>query len=241
MSALGDYYKAQTAERIASIPGLDVQNRQVMANTALVQQQGNDLQANDAARNASELSSAGLNNANALQVPANDAARRDAQGADAALARAQGNSIVARSPFDTASTAASTAATLAGTAGTQTRNQYLPAQLQSELTGQGLSQQQTQLGLQPIDLNTSIQQILNRNKTVGFAKGGIAGRDKAKPAKVDTVSAELEPGEAVLNKHAVDHYGSSVIDHMNRMGLMRQAAHKEVEKTLKGMTKRKAS
>jgi hypothetical protein len=53
-------------------------------------------------------------------------------------------------------------------------------------------------------------------------KGLPAKGSKAGPT--DIVPAMLSPGEAVLNKGAAEHVGRGIIEHLNKIGLMRMAA-----------------
>ncbi len=64
----------------------------------------------------------------------------------------------------------------------------------------------------------------------GFARGTSDVSVPQKPGKTDTISAKLSPGESVLNRGATEHLGSGIIDHLNKLGMMRMAAQDEVAK-----------
>lgn len=72
-----------------------------------------------------------------------------------------------------------------------------------------------------------------------LSKGGMVTgkptKEQAKPNAKDTVPTMLEKGEAVLNKGAVEHVGPSVIAHLNKLGLLRMAAHEEVQNHFKAL------
>ena len=157
-------------------------------------------------------------------LSANDAAANADRYASAGLATAQSKSLLAKTPGEIAATYAG-----AGLQGAQATS--IAGKTPYEIAGLGLSNDQASasFGTGGSGLGAALANAI-KNKSVGFEKGGMVGRDKAKPGKTDTVPTMLAPGEAVINKGAVDHYGSDVIDHMNKMGLMRTKAHKEVSK-----------
>lgn len=175
------------------------------------------------------------------QVAPDSAARRLQQGADAGLESAQAGSITQKTPAEIAQDNARTQ-------GIMTQNAFLAPQATQDILSKSLNNQLTASSIQGPDFsNPLIQAVVRKmigNNAGGLEKGGIVAKDgKLPPAgKTDTVPALLAPGEAVLNKHAVDHYGSDVIDHMNRMGLLRGAAHDELKALTKSMkgTKDKA-
>ena len=214
MSALGDYYEAQAAEKKASI-------QQVQAQAGLITAQTQELGGNDAATRNLQGAQASAANANAAKtgaeaqnVNANDAATRASQQASAGLQGAQAGLVGAQ-------------AGVVGPDAAATRN--LQGAQAGNYTAEAANQNQ----------NLQDRQGLNNlyNSVQGDEKGGMiktmaqAIQGKApKPGPTDTVPTMLTPGEAVLNKGAAEHYGSDVIDHMNKMGLMRMKAQSEVAK-----------
>lgn len=216
MSALADYYAAQANEFNAHVPLLSQQTR-------LIGEQAD-------------------------QVAPDSAARRLQQGADAGLESAQAGLESAQAGSITQKTPAEIAQDNARTQGIMTQNAFLAPQATQDILSKSLNNQLTASSIQGPDFsNPLIQAVVRKmigNNARGLEKGGIVAKDgKLPPAgKTDTVPALLAPGEAVLNKHAVDHYGSDVIEHMNRMGLLRGAAHEELKALTKSMkgTKDKA-
>lgn len=213
MSALGDYYAAQTAEKLASIPlvnqqvqGLKLNNNEITADAASRRNLQGAQAFGAAASGTAAIAQGKLLNTQASVLPGDSQARRSLEGAQAGLFGAQSS----LTPSEIAKNNAGTFSTI-----------------QSGLTTGPLAASSI--------ADTDARTALTRSNTygaIGFAKGGIAGVDKAKPAAADTISAKLAPGEAVLNKGAVHHYGSDVIDHMNKMGLMNMAAHSEHAKAM---------
>lgn len=207
MSVLAGYYQASTAEKYA--------------NTGLTQAQTSQVAANADAGRAAQYSQANANNAAAsrsnaetAQVAPNAQASRALQGAQVGLTGAQ-----------------------AGLVSTQAN--VLP----------GVSQTENALRISQTNMSDYNLNGANNGPTTsdnghiislptypeqGDAKGGkvvsqaqVNKGKGGKPGPTDTVQAALTPGEIVLNKGAVEHYGSDVIAHMNRMGLMRMAATSE--------------
>lgn len=213
MSALGDYYEAQAAE--AKQKGMLDQSQGGLLNAqaGVVSQDANSRSNLERAQAGQADAGANKTNQDAANVNANDASQRAAQAAQAGLQGAQ-----------------------TGLVGTQTSNFGLDAAATRGLQG-------AQAGQDLANTATDNQNISDRNQLADQfrAKGGmILGKaaemkeqiqGKApKPGPSDTVPAMLTPGEAVLNKGAAEHYGSDVIDHMNKMGLMRMKAQSEVAK-----------
>lgn len=213
MSALGDYYNAQAAE--ARQKGLLDQTQ-----GGLITAQTQELSGNDAATRGLQNAQAGLatasagkTTAEAANVNANDAATRASQSASAGLTGAQ-TGLVGSQAANFGLDAAATRG-LQGAQGAQDLSN-------AATTNQNLQDRQ---GLTQFDAKGS-----GKVPTLAEAKENAIQGKAPKPAASDTVPAMLTPGEAVLNKGAAEHYGSDVIDHMNKMGLMRMAAQSEVAK-----------
>lgn len=206
MSLLEGYYAAVNAEKYASARGLDATAGLTHAQTAQVAPNAEAQRALEGAQTADAGQRARLTGAQAGQVSLNDAAARGLQGAQAGLAGASTNLT-------------NTQAGLApGTATSENKLRGSESDFYKSQTNQN-------------EQNVPIDQGYEKGGKVATQKQAVLGKAQ-KPGPTDTVPAMLTPGEAVLNKGAVHHYGTDVIEHMNKMGLLRMGAQSEVAKHL---------
>lgn len=224
MSLLAAYYDAVNAEKYAARDNLWANARNTDAQTG-------EVAADHAAQRGLQNSQAGeagqrgrLAGAQAGQVGLNDAAQRNLQGSQAGLYGMQTKVLPGVSASENALRAA------------QAGGIDTAAQVASQ--GLGLSTLGGNVGDAPGSSNDDPTgapgDTSEKDPTQGDSKGGKIKTEKQvlqgkanKPGPTDTVPAMLTPGEAVLNKGAAEHYGSDVIDHMNRMGLLRMGAQSE--------------
>jgi hypothetical protein len=238
MSVLGDYYRAQIQDLAAKQTGA-AQERALQQSAQGSIDNLRNAQA-DAAR-----SGARQNDAQTGQLGADSAAKRGLLGAQAGQIGAQTGQSFGQSQADLGLTQSKTR-------GLDIANQFAPLQLTSDLDTAAVNRQATKSTYSPtgnVDTaplssaggsvgaapGTGLGAFPNRSNvdyTQGDATGGMilskkdAVQGKAKkPGPTDTVPAMLTPGEAVLNKGAVDHFGPDLVQHMNNMGLMKMGAH----------------
>lgn len=236
MSALVGYYTAMTNDRNAA------------AQLAQSQARATDVTAGETAANADsqrQLQAAqarGLNATAATTQPlaASEIALRGQQGA---LIGAQAGYTAAQTRSEPALSASEIAlrTAQAGLTGAQAQNAGALGQSEiglnlARIAGTQAGTMQTRLGLQPLDglspgIGTAIdKRLLPSGSVPGYAKGTSSAGSPSKPGKTDTIAAKLSPGEAVLNRGATEHLGKGVIDHLNKLGMMRMAAQDEVAK-----------
>ena len=248
MSVLGDYYRAQIEEAGARTGLIGVQT-----GSAVTSQ--NQIAADGAARRALEGAQAGAAQAGAVktgleagQVGADASARRGLEGAQTSLFGNQAGVVAPNAQSEIASRNA-------GTQGQILSNLASPLKTASGLATDALQRQgYAYQNLPSASLGPAtdtIGSLGGTGSTAGISGGGdptkiqgdetggmiLNAKDAAlgkakKPGPTDTVPVMLTPGEAVLNKGAADHYGPALIEHMNKMGLMRMGAQTEAAKHL---------
>ena len=229
MSLLAGYYQAIDAENQAKADQARVQSGLISQQAQQVAPDAASTRNEQAARATSELAGARRQNAETSQIPLNDASTRASQGASANLATVQAQQLPLSTASEDALRNASTRAT--GIQTDITRNSAfggLPG-FGGTPSGGGLVVPSSSV------LSTGVDGL----PIQGYEKGGSVKTERSavqgkapKPGPSDTVPAMLTPGEAVLNKGAAEHYGTDVINHMNKMGLMRMGAQSEVAKHL---------
>lgn len=251
MSALVGYYQAMTADRQAAAGLADAQAQQTR-NTS------DEVAANAASQRGLQATQSGLQSAQAGAITAKLPGEIDATAAQVGASRAQAASLNANTalaaPLATSEIGLRSAQ--AGLTGAQAG--VLPSEIaknNASVGGLNASTQQTLLGnqiigddrgryldqvygvpsnsLTPGNIFTTAargifgqqQQPINRAEG-GMASSGGKGKD---PKGTDTIPAMLSPGEAILNRGATEHLGGGIIDHLNKLGMMRMAAQDEVK------------
>ena len=220
MSALADYYSAMANDRNAAVGLAQAQTRSVNAATS--------------------------------ELPANDEADRQAKSASSYLATEQGKTLGPQAASEIAGRDASTATT-------GITNAFLPKLTSADLAQKVASTMQTGIsndqqasllqaygrGLQPAVSSLFPGNALGSGFGIppgGREKGGkVYANEGGKnpkngsPGKTDTVPMMMAPGESVLNAGATEHLGGGVIDHLNKLGLMRMAAKAELKDHVKSV------